>query len=1386
MKWPLMDRRTFMKTVGASAATAAFTSADALEGSFRSGLLVQDLFDLGLDGKEEIALFAVGSEGVVDQWDGYKTPKGMLLRWFARPELGFPDYGYDIYRSRPPKTDPLPLSEKQVGLVGGKQAWVSGEVFVDPPTSLTFQQAGTNVPVLAVDVGRFVGLRFSELAWYVRVQALAGSTGRVKAYYGGVLRLEHRFSMGALDVEWCTRGIDRIELVGPVRIVLIEHRFRDATVQWQPVKHLCLPVTHPNYRCRAQPTIPDADEAKSRVPVAERWSTKYQPVFSDMYPTLKALAGRETPSPIPSTPDGQPNGPTLVLDSLAAVNLAALDPHVARILGLAWDDPLEPRGFDGEIYGYKIVGRWWREPTRGMTTNLAAENLLTSHGISFERTGGTLAVVGGGLRIRLGAGDVVRFTFPDPIDSVRFDMPRRTSVPWRATGEEPSENRSGVVPFSFWTRLQTSASISSQGMRILELLGPSDFDLRSLAWTTVPWIKRIGTIPGIRARESGPPTGPTWMTAAVRQPMGTAAPVEAALDWEVRLTETDLYAADGTIFYQIASTQVSTNPAAPPPAAPPFDTRYLLFDRDWIIVPPALAAALSPRELHIDRGAEGGGLAEGWRCWWTRGVDLFGRVSAPSSPSLRKVEDTALPPAPILLLGEYVQADLAALGGPNAAQSPFARDWLTTNPTANAFIVSWAWTPELQEQCSDVDGFRIFTRRVSASAGSTDPSAAYDAVPWSSSFASIGPVSVRFNGQVSVVSDGIAGPVSISAVSEVAAGQWQCITTLPLQIGAGALAGATLVGSSGSWTITGHGEGANVTLFVSGSSAPAVAGGYSIAKGTSDVVEVATNISIPANPSSMQRRLGGALMLGDLRLLVLHAASDRFVCRTGSPTVGSLQLPGAGTVAYWYPAYTFAIADSGLGPQASLASPIAYGQLTARSVRRWSTRPLESPPASPAPIHAVDVTKPSTPPAPAVASGDYCAELATRADWYGRSRFILDWTADNALTYMVYRALGDAVIRLDLAAHTIPSATALGARQARAHSIAQPQWIPDVWNDAARRQLVQNDLAALDAALTAAVPLPDSDPTRRKRVSAAYAALHADTQRLLAYQAYARAAFVARFGKPIDASKVPYVDEIDGRSRAHWFYRIASRTPAGMESEWTAPTPPICCPDVIPPSTPQVLSAVAAVGKVRLRWLASPESDVQLYRIYRTQDQRNSADIRLMEVGETVAASPQASAAAGVQIPSAVIEAGSRTSRQGWLQFDADAAREGAWYFRLVAIDNAGNQSRASELLCSRSLRQAPVAPVWRTASRQPAPQPTYVSLSWTHPQDLRLACLVERRFGEATSWIAISGWLPRGAYEFQDRPADLSQRLEYRLRVRNVAGLTSAETPSISVPALQ
>jgi hypothetical protein len=1244
------------------------------------------------------------------------------------------------------------------------------EIVVTAQDGLDLVTIGRNTQALVVKPNSPVILKFPEPAWYVLLRSRTSTSSlRAKAYSRGKLRLSQSFS-GA-SVEWFTRGIEHVELTGDGQIVGISYRLACAkNAKWTHLKHFCLPVSDPAYPCGPRTWGNDEAEAKSRLPLVVQssdWATEYQPTFRSMRPTLTAVATHRPVPPFPPSTD--PDAPALDLTPEAGLQIAMLDPHVARMLGTAYDDALAPTGLDGKWYAYKIAGRWACETKTVAGESLDPDELEDRHGIVVAHQAAKSTFRDGILHTKLSADGLLRFRFPTALETLSLCAGTEQTIAWVARDAEGRKLREGKVPTGLATGASPNINIQVAGVRSLEFTGQGSLDVLSFWWRTPPYIERVGVLPGILATGASAPVGPDWITAVVEQPAQCNGPIQALLDWETKVLPGGIARPEEAIFYQVAGTQISNDPAATAPATPMFRADYALRDGDFIIVRPDIAAAPSPRTLLIDRH-DGTGLKEGWRVWWARGVDLFGRASAPSEPDVRRVEDVAAPPAPVLVLAEYVQGDLPDTGA--RVLSAVGRQWLAANANGKALVVAWAWTPELDQQCPDVDGFKCYTRHPVATTGGAEDEAAttYEGVGWGSAIGSLGPSAVHFDGIVNSVQSGL-GTILVSRVQPLETDAWALSTDVTLDVGAGALTGGTLTSGALTYDIIGNGDGVNLTIYVKaagGAGAP-TNGSYTLQ--STAVARIATTIAPPADPATFQRRFGGVLSAGTDRFLVLRDSGGSFIVR-----VGSSSPPVTSAAISWYPAYVFVITDTGIGPQPSLTVPVAYGQITATSVRRWSTRPVESPPASPGPLTAVDATVPATPAAPVIPSGAFCAELATRPDWYGISRYTMEWTPNPALTYTVYRALGDAIVKLDTAYHD--------QSIVRAHSFPSATWPVEIWDDVnGRRAAVNSDFTTLDTDLAPAFTIPKDDLTRRDQrralIEAAYSKLHADAQQVIANQDHVRPAYVARNKLPLEPSELPYVDEFDGRAKARWFYRVASRTPAGIESAWTTASPPICPPDVVPPTAPQVQVALAANEQLKLRWIASPERDVAKYLVYRAPDELGATDVRTMTHIASVAPAPTGSPPAGLQSPTAV------TGKTGWLEFAAPAAPAGEWFFRFVAEDERGNRSAQSAILRGRSLRSPPAPPVWSNAQRAPAANPTHVELTWSHASDARLACRVERRIPGLPVWGAASEWLPRGAYAFTDTPSQLGEALEYRLKVLDQLGQSASTAPTITLPAL-
>jgi hypothetical protein len=1309
----------------------------------------------------DVALFAVASDGSVNQWDGLAPPTGIMLRWFHSPDVGFPDFGYDIYRASRQQVLPITFDPATAASMAGRTHFpLRPDLMLNSPTPFRFQSLPGGSLALNVSSAGPLTLTLPSAAWYLQLTAASvGSSMQVTIYAGGQPRGTAVLPPGAA-AEWRTRGIGTAVVTGNGAILSIAYDLAEAPMEWALVKHLCLPVSNPAYACGPQPAGSEEAEAQSRVPLAVQavWASRYHGFFVEAEPVLQALAVHGAPPPLGPASAGTP---ALGASSFDMFDVALTDPHVARIAGLAWDDPLADNRLDGATYAYKVVGTWqWAHQIDLTALGEDAWGTLQAQGVNVSGQNVVYTLGADGLYVRLdgfASDGNVTFYFTNLVSDLTVSVGSSYPAPfsWQARDDNgnPIAELRWVPPGPLVINVTGIRSLVLSGFQWIRLLsigwGPSEYQLQSL-------------LPGVIARDPGPPAGPGWVKATVAQPGGTAGPLHASLDWDIAADAQGAYQDAATVCYQIAATQTGADPQQPAPPPPAFDPSYLLAGGAVVIVPPNLAGAAPPRQLYLDSGDATGSLREGWRSWWARGVDLFGRVSLPSPPDSEQIEDSAAPPPPTLVLTEYAQGDLPAGAATLTGRSATGQEWLASHPGQSAVVVGWAWTPELDEQCRDTDGFRIYLRRPQpvTNPGPGDPQVTYDNVPWGNPVDQIGPIATHLDGTVTAITAGITAAVTVTMVTPLDPGHALCHTDLALDAGSGALAGAQLAQGRTSFDITGNGQGSGISIIVAlNSGAAPMAGGCALTQLPADIVTISTTIQATAlTGDPYRKRTSGALTSSSARLLVLSStASGDFICAGYDPTQPA---PAVGDPVSWYPAYIFAIQDTGFGPSPSPSSPVAQAQVTVTSVRRWATRSIESGPGAPGAVTGVESTPPATPSLDTIATGPYCAEIGTRADWYGVSRITIGWNADPTLGYIVYRALGDAIWRLDLAYHTSGAAP-------QPH---RPSYIPPaIAGDASRMAVVTGDLTTLDTAIAASF----GQPNFRDLAVPAYEALHTDAQQVLAAQDYAAYAFAGVTGEPLTAADVPFVDQVNGKSRGHWFYKVAAVSPAGVRCDPTDPTPPICCPDVAPPAVPSLVKALADNGQVLVQWLASGDPDMALYRLYRAPDEASASDVGLMDDVAEIAPSPSSTGA--LALPGPVLDRDG-TPKPGWLQF-ACTSPPGTWFFRMVAEDQAGNRSAQSNVLSGRSLKPLPAKPVVISAVRNGSP-PTTVTVTWQYGADSRLSAALERRPAGGGLWVQASQWLPRGVTACDDDPPDLNASWGYRVRVRDTLGMVALSDP--------
>ena len=1276
---------------------------------------------------DALTVFAVASDGSTDQWDGHNTPRGVLLRWFMPDDVDFPDYGFDVYRALVPDVPPLPFNDLNVPFVEGQPSWIYGAITLSCPAGLHFQPA--QLPGwwrVIITAGSPVTVEFAEPAWLVNIVSAEDTVGlEVTGFSGGIERVRQRLGFPGESLTWRTRGLLRVEIQGEGSVSFIGAHLLEDKASWQHLVHLCLPVSDPGYACGPLGAASEADAARQRLPAgpASEWPTRFAAQFAELLPVLRRMATHAAAQTLPASPD--PDAPIFEADERALVELAVLDPHVARIVGLAYDDQLGGQ-LNGREYVYKVTGAWRGTPMRyhaadgDVLSRAHADGLLTP---AWNTQPPGLEVA-----------------FTSAVLDLEAVWSGAVGASWAVT------DASGAVTTGI---LGPDERIAAGGAAVLQLKWPgAQPTLQSLAFTLR--ISRFGLLPGIVAAEPGPPPGPTTISVRISRRSPSVA-TAAALTWDTPR------AADGTIpegmpvGYQVGHRLLDPDPHAPTPPLPDGRLRSDLVADGGVIYPSSPEAAAPAGELYLD-GLHTT-LTPGWWGWWSRGVDLFGRISAPAPWTLAAVVDDAAPPRPLLVQAEYVQADApTAITG----RSVEATRWLAANPGTDGLVTRWRYGPEEADLTGDVDRFRLAARFPAP--GSTGPGAYPDFPAGAPSgtpgttrvLAEYGPLQIPVSGPVVDVT---ANPVLDVAVTQVTAlppnplslssGQASSLCRLGMGTdGASSVfADGTLTINSASRRVVGNGDGPNVVLTVEHPPGTVVpTGPAKLAAPTGRLVTI--EATVPTVTASGLRAGAGVVRWSgtagtQLSLLVIARDGDIFTCAAGDA------VPAAGDTLWWYPDWFGHVngGDVGLAPT---ASDPARAQIAVRAAR---TGGPESAPSGPGTITAVDLTVPNPPTVTAIPfdPADRCAVLASAATpFHGRSRFTLTWTVQPGRKVIVWRALSDEICRLDLAEHD---------RDGRQHSFPNATWPPDVLADTTRRQRVLNELAALDTARAV------SGTGRRDALQAAYDTLTIDTQVLLARQAYTSGAFTALTGEPLAGTS--FEDEFDGRGHAHWLYRMTARTAAGIESAPTAPTPPICAPNVVAPAVPITLVALAdeAGGAVVVRWQASPDADLHHYDLYASRTPLAAADLESATPALTHTPNPH-QAAATVETTVALAP--------------------GDWCLWVRAVDAAGNRSAVSPMLSARSIVPRPKPPVWVSAVRLV----TTIHLQWRHPDNVRLATLVERRAPGTDLWRPTTvSFLPRGQYSLEDRPSDLAIAWEYRLKVLDHLGQSAEEMPEISVP---
>jgi len=408
-------------------------------------------------------------------------------------------------------------------------------------------------------------------------------------------------------------------------------------------------------------------------------------------------------------------------------------------------------------------------------------------------------------------------------------------------------------------------------------------------------------------------------------------------------------------------------------------------------------------------------------------------------------------------------------------------------------------------------------------------------------------------------------------------------------------------------------------------------------------------------------------------------------------------------------------------------------------------------------------------PVPPIPPPDSERVYATPADYHAASFYTFRWRPQAYLKTHVYRAMDDTIFNVDW------SFQPRAAIDSNDLAVFPSEAVEPRWNRA-NRQRIADELNVLST-------FPKTNAGKMQARSY-YRGLSNDGLRILANLPNNETAFaqvtisaldpddpatVNRVGPDnppnfvVDSSLRIYVDTLDGRSINRFFYKACYIDGAQNRSPLSLASPPVWLPNVTPPRTPMFTKALGGDRQIILRWTSNRESDLVEYRVYRTDREDSARDLRMMTLVHTE-----------------TVPAGDPLERPAegtWI--DTPVPGRMTLYYRLVAVDDAGNASDSSQLLMTRAFDDSrPAPPTWST----PIPWTSGgIQLRWTSPStDLR--CLVQRHIAGAITWENASSWLPRGVYTYNDQNRLLGLDYVYRLRVMDTAGRTNNAYTELTV----
>jgi len=251
------------------------------------------------------------------------------------------------------------------------------------------------------------------------------------------------------------------------------------------------------------------------------------------------------------------------------------------------------------------------------------------------------------------------------------------------------------------------------------------------------------------------------------------------------------------------------------------------------------------------------------------------------------------------------------------------------------------------------------------------------------------------------------------------------------------------------------------------------------------------------------------------------------------------------------------------------------------------------------------------------------------------------------------------------------------------------------------------------------------------------------------------------------------VDKIDATVGSTQIYVAYAIDPAGNKSEPSCPSLPIEITDKMAPRIPVVTKILGADGAIILNWSDSEETDLARFMVYRTREEERLTSKRRMQlVLEADSTGTSMNGQTDTEDASEFLVAGE--TRLLW--HDVNVVPGHTYYYRIVAQDSSGNNSKPSVPAAARAIDLSPPEPpVWEATNEiqiiADANGIDRVALDWQEDMDeTELKYLIRRRTLGDAYWLPVSGWV-ENVTNFTDAKSQTRNTYEYQIRAMDLAG---------------